>query len=62
MSVLIIFGFGIVVFALFVAGVFMDSKQSINDSKKKLQDDTLDYDGSGNYGRIPDKKSSNRTN
>jgi len=34
MSVLIIFGFGIVVFALFVAGVFMDSKQSIDDSKK----------------------------
>jgi hypothetical protein len=62
MSVIIIFGFGIVVFAMFVAGVFMDSKQSTNDSKKQLQDDTLDYDGSGNYGRIPDKKSSNRAN
>jgi hypothetical protein len=62
MSILIIFGFGIVVFAMFVAGVFFDSKKSVNDVKKSLQDDTLDYDGSGNYGRIPDKKSSNRAN
>ena len=62
MSVLIIFGFGIAVFAMFVAGVFIDSKKSVNDNKKPLQEDTLDYDGSGNYGRIPDKKSSNRAN
>ncbi len=62
MTVLIIFGFGIVVFAMFVVGVFMESKQSNNDSKKQLQDDALDYDGSGNYGRIPDKKNSNRAN
>jgi hypothetical protein len=62
MNVLIIFGFGIVVFAMFVAGVFFDSKKSVDDEKKSLQEDTLDYDGSGNYGRIPDKKSSNRAN
>ena len=60
MSVSIIFALGIFVFILFLLGIFFNNKEAKNNTRSKIETDTIDYDGSGNFGRIPNKKPKNR--
>ncbi|MEK9603354.1 MAG: hypothetical protein VW127_02905 [Flavobacteriaceae bacterium] len=60
MSITIIFAIGLVVFLLFILGVFFNNKESNDNRRSKIETDTVDYDGSGNFGRIPNKKPKNR--
>ena len=43
-------------------GYLFNSKETKRDNPKRFETDTLDYDGSGNFGRIPNKKPKNRAN
>ncbi|MBT4825933.1 MAG: hypothetical protein L7U59_01800 [Flavobacteriaceae bacterium] len=60
MSVSIIFAIGLIVFFLFLLGIFFNNKESKANRRTKIETDTVDYDGSGNFGRIPNKKPKNR--
>tara|TARA_B100000886_G_scaffold290761_1_gene216153 strand:- start:21 stop:209 length:189 start_codon:yes stop_codon:yes gene_type:complete len=60
MSVTIIFAIGLVVFILFLLGIFFNKKEAEKNIRSKVETDAVDYDGSGNYGRIPNKKPKNR--
>mgnify|MGYP001165125907 FL=1 len=60
MSLTIIFVFGLIVFLLFLIGVFFNNQEVKTSQRSKIETDTLDYDGSGNFGRIPNKKPKNR--
>ena len=60
MSITIIFAIGLVVFLLFILGVVFNNKESNDNMRSKIETDTVDYDGSGNFGRIPNKKPKNR--
>ena len=60
MSIQIIFFIGVTVFGIFVTGVLLIPGESKPKSNEKIETDTLDYDGGGNYGRIPNKKPKNR--
>ena len=62
MSLPVIFIFGLFVFILFVLGIIFNSKEAKKDNSNRVETDTLDYDGSGNFGRIPNKKPKNRAN
>ena len=53
MSITIIFAVGLVVFILFLLGIFFNNKEVKNNTRSKIETDTVDYDGSGNFGRIP---------
>ena len=52
MSLPVIFIFGIFVFILFVLGIIFNSKETKKDNSNRVEADTLDYDGSGNFGII----------
>lgn len=60
MSVTIIFAVGLIVFILFLLGIFFNNKETQYNRRNKIETDTVDYDGSGNFGRIPNKKPKNR--
>ena len=60
MSVSIIFAVGLIVFFLFLLGIFFNNKETKAHSRSKSETDTIDYYGSGNFGRIPNKKPKNR--
>ena len=60
MSISIIFAIGVFVFILFLLGIFFNNKEAKNNTRSKIETDTVDYDGSGNFGRIPNKKPKNR--
>lgn len=60
MSVSIIFAIGFIVFFLFLLGVFFSNREVKANGQAKIETDTIDYDGSGNFGRIPNKKPKNR--
>lgn len=60
MSLLLIFGFGFFVVLLFIIGIFYSNEEKNDDKLDEIETDITDYDGSGNYGRIPDKKPKNR--
>ena len=60
MSISIIFAAGLIVFFLFLLGVFFNNKEVEANKRSKIETDTIDYDGSGNFGRIPNKKPKNR--
>tara|TARA_B100001175_G_C19513224_1_gene645338 strand:+ start:6032 stop:6220 length:189 start_codon:yes stop_codon:yes gene_type:complete len=60
MSVSIIFALGLIVFFLFLLGVFYNNKEVKANTSSKIETDIVDYDGSGNFGRIPNKKTKNR--
>jgi len=60
MSISIIFAIGLIVFFLFLLGVFFNNREVKANSQAKIETDTVDYDGSGNFGRIPNKKPKNR--
>ena len=60
MSLLIIFGFGVFVALLFIIGIFYSNEEKNEINTGRIETDTTDYDGGGNYGRIPDKKPKNR--
>jgi hypothetical protein len=60
MSVSIIFAIGLIVFFLFLLGIFFNNKESKANRRTKIETDTVDYDGSGNFGRIPNKEPKNR--
>ena len=55
MSVQIIFFIGVLVFTIFIIGVLLIPRESNNSTEEKIETDIMDYDGVGNYGRIPDK-------
>ena len=60
MSISIIFAAGLSVFFLFLLGIFFNNKEVEANKRSKIETDTIDYDGSGNFGRIPNKKPKNR--
>ena len=60
MSISIIFATGLIVFFLFLLGIFFNNKEVEANKRSKIETDTIDYDGSGNFGRIPNKKPKNR--
>ena len=60
MSSSIIFAGGLIVFFLFLLGIFFNNKEVEANKRSKIETDTIDYDGSGNFGRIPNKKPKNR--
>ena len=60
MSISIIFAAGLIVFFLFLLGIFFNNKELEANKRSKIETDTIDYDGSGNFGRIPNKKPKNR--
>ena len=60
MSISIIFAVGLVVFFLFLLGIFFNNKEVSHIRRNRIESDTVDYDGSGNFGRIPNKKPKNR--
>lgn len=60
MSISIIFAAGLIVFFLFLLGIFFNNKEVEANKRSKIQTDTIDYDGAGNFGRIPNKKPKNR--
>ncbi|MBR47049.1 MAG: hypothetical protein CMC59_00445 [Flavobacteriaceae bacterium] len=60
MSLFIIFGFGVFVAFLFIIGIFYSNEEKNEINTGRIETDITDYDGGGNYGRIPDKKPKNR--
>ena len=60
MSISIIFAAGLIVFFLFLLGIFFNNKEVEANKRSKIETDTIDNDGSGNFGRIPNKKPKNR--
>mgnify|MGYP000552435369 FL=1 len=55
MSIQIIFFIGVLVFTIFIIGVFLIPRESNINNEEKIETDVMGYDGIGNYGRIPDK-------
>jgi len=55
MSIQIIFFIGVLVFTIFIIGVLLIPRESNINNEEKIETDVMDYDGIGNYGRIPDK-------
>ena len=55
MSIELIFFVGVLVFTIFIIGVLLIPKENNQKSVEKIETDVMDYDGIGNYGRIPDK-------
>ena len=55
MSIQIIFFIGVLVFTIFIIGVLLIPRESNTNTEDKIETDVMDYDGIGNYGRIPDK-------
>ena len=55
MSIQIIFFIGVLVFIIFIIGVLLIPRESNINNEEKIETDVMDYDGIGNYGRIPDK-------
>ena len=55
MSIQIIFFIGVLVFTIFIIGVLLIPRESNTNADEKIETDVMDYDGIGNYGRIPDK-------
>ena len=62
MSILLIFGFGVFVGLLFIVGIFYSNEEKNEVNIDKIETDITDYDGGGNYGRIPDKKTEKQSN
>ena len=55
MSIELIFFVGVLVFTIFIICVLLIPKENNQKSVEKIETDVMDYDGIGNYGRIPDK-------
>ena len=55
MSIQIIFFIRVLVFTIFIIGVLLIPRESNINNEEKIETDVMDYDGIGNYGRIPDK-------
>ena len=55
MSIELIFFVGVLVFTIFIIGVLLIPKENNQKSIEKTETDVMDYDGIGNYGRIPNK-------
>ena len=55
MSIELIFFVVVLVFTIFIIGVLLIPKENNQKSVEKIETDVMDYDGIGNYGRIPDK-------
>ena len=53
MSIQLIFFIGVGVFGVFFTGVLLIPGESKKDAEDKIETDTLDYDGAGNFGRVP---------
>ena len=55
MSIQIIFFICVLVFTIFIIGILLIPCESKINKEDKIETDIMDYDGIGNYGRIPDK-------
>ena len=55
MSVQLIFFIGVLVFTIFIIGILLIPRESKINKEDKIETDIMDYDGIGNYGRIPEK-------
>ncbi|MFL2628925.1 MAG: hypothetical protein ACJ0NO_00105 [Flavobacteriaceae bacterium] len=56
MSLILIFIFGIVIFGAVILSFILGFSENKSNKNKTPQVDPVDYDGSGNWGRIPSKK------
>ena len=55
MSIQIIFFIGVLVFTIFIIGILLIPRESNTNTEETIETDIMDYDGIGNYGRVPDK-------
>ena len=55
MSIQIIFFIGVLVFTIFIIGILLIPRESKINKEDIIETDIMDYDGIGNYGRIPEK-------
>lgn len=55
MSIQLIFFIGVLLFTIFIIGVLLIPKENNQNIEENMETDVMDYDGIGNYGRIPDK-------
>ena len=55
MSIQIIFFIGVLVFTIFIIGVLLIPRESNTNTEDEIETDVMDYEGIGNYGRIPEK-------
>ena len=55
MSIQLIFFIGVLVFTIIIIGVLLIPKENNQNIEENMETDVMDYDGIGNYGRIPDK-------
>ena len=55
MSIELILFVGVLVFTIFIIGVLLIPKENNQKSIEKIETDVMNYDGIGNYGRIPNK-------
>ena len=56
MSTQIIFFIGFFVFGIFIIGILLIPRESNVEKKEKIEADNRDYDGAGNFGRIPSRE------
>ena len=55
MSTQIIFFIGFFIFGIFIIGILLIPRESNEEKKEKIEADIMDYDGAGNFGRIPNR-------
>lgn len=56
MSLIVIFIFGVVIFGAVILSFLLGFSENKSKTNKTNQIDPIDYDGSGNWSRIPPKK------
>ena len=56
MSTQKIFFIGFFVFGIFIIGILLIPRESNEEKSDKIEADIMDYDGAGNFGRIPSRE------
>lgn len=60
MGTLVLFVIGLAVFGAVLLAARYSFEESRSEAQKKLEVDNVDYDGGGNFGRIPETKPKRR--
>jgi hypothetical protein len=56
MSTQMIFFIGFFVFGIFIIGILLIPRESKEEKNDRIEADIMDYDGAGNFGRIPNRE------
>ena len=51
-----IFFIGFFVFGIFIIGILLIPRESKEEKNDRIEADIMDYDGAGNFGRIPSRE------